>query len=78
LFGTSGGKCFEFVHPTQASRVRLRVFPEPGGYLVIEERLGTVSVRNTLGLLDTQESAAERLRARETELLAQRYQRVDA
>jgi hypothetical protein len=73
----SPGAFEEFVHPTQASRVRLRVFPEPsGGFLVLEEWLGTSPVRRTLGLFDTQDSATERVRLRATQLLAQRYQRV--
>jgi hypothetical protein len=73
----SEGAYDEFIHPTQASRVRLRVFPEPsGGFLVLEEWSGTSPVRHTLGLFDTQDSAAERVRSRETQLLAQRYQRV--
>jgi len=73
----SEGVFEEFVHPTQASRVRLRVFPEAsGGFLVLEEWLGTSPVRHTLGLFDTQDSATARVQARETQLLAQRYQRV--
>ena len=75
----------ELVHPTQASRVRLRVFerqPEPTvagmgpdrpGYLVTEERIGSRTVVSTLGFLPTREEALERLRARAGELAQQRY-----
>jgi hypothetical protein len=74
-----------FVHPTQASRVRLRVFekpPEPTvagmgpdqpGYLVTEERIGARTVFNTLGFLSTREEALARLRERAGELAQQRY-----
>ncbi len=34
----------EFEHPTQVSRVRLRVFPLPEGFLVTEERQGVTTV----------------------------------
>jgi hypothetical protein len=73
------------VHPTQASRVRLRVFdrpPEPavagmgpdqGGFLVTEERIGARTVVNTLGFLGTQDEAIARLRARAAELARQQY-----
>jgi hypothetical protein len=74
-----------FVHPTQASRVRLRVFdrpPEPTvaglgpdhhGFLVTEERIGARTVVNTLGFLRTRDEAMARLRARSAELARQHY-----
>lgn len=74
-----------FVHPTQASRVRLRVFdrpPEPAvagmgpdqpGFLVTEERIGARTVVNTLGFLRTQDEAMARLRGRAAELAQQQY-----
>jgi hypothetical protein len=73
------------VHPTQASRVRLRVFerppesvvaglgPDQPGYLVTEERIGARTVVNTLGFLPTREEALARLHERSTELAQQRY-----
>jgi len=73
------------VHPTQASRVRLRVFerppeetvagmgPDRPGYLVTEERIGSRTVVSTLGFLATREEALERLRERYDELAQQRY-----
>ncbi len=62
------------MHPTQASRVRLRLYePETGGYLVTEERLGSWKVVSTLGLYDRREAALARLEARAGELLGQRY-----
>ena len=74
-----------FVHPTQASRVRLRVFekppevvvagmgPDQPGYLVTEERIGARTVFNTLGFLPTREEALSRLRERAGELVRQKY-----
>jgi hypothetical protein len=74
-----------FVHPTQASRVRLRVFekpPEPTvaglgpdrpGFLVTEERIGARTVFSTLGFLPTREEALARLRERAGELARQSY-----
>ena len=79
-----------FVHPTQASRVRLRVFakpPEPTvaglgpdqpGFLVTEERIGSRTVFSTLDFLPTRELALETLRARATELAHQRYRPASA
>jgi hypothetical protein len=73
------------VHPTQASRVRLRVFekppepvvagmgPEHKGFLVTEERIGARTVFNTLGFDPTREEALARLRSRADELERQRY-----
>jgi hypothetical protein len=73
------------VHPTQASRVRLRVFEKPPeqtvsgmgpdrpGFLVTEERIGSRTVVSTLGFLPTREEALARLRARAGELAQQRY-----
>jgi hypothetical protein len=73
---TSGMEFEEFVHPTQASRVRLRVFSaDGGGYLVVEERLGTAPVRSTLGLFSGKDEAAACLRQREKALLEQQYRR---
>jgi hypothetical protein len=73
------------VHPTQASRVRLRVFEKPAeptvtgmgpdraGFLVTEERIGARTVVNTLGFLPTREEALAQLRARASELAQQQY-----
>ena len=67
----------EYQHPTQASRVGLSVFEQPGGgFLVTEERRGTSTVVKTLGLFDAREAAWDRVRGRESELQAQRYARV--
>ena len=78
------------VHPTQASRVRLRVFerppertvtgmgPDQKGFLVTEERIGSRTVFSTLGFLPTREEALDRLRARSTELAEQRYRPASA
>ncbi len=64
----------ELVHPSQASRVRLRVYEaQTGGFLVTEERAGTSTVISTLGLFDRLEEALGRLEARSTELVRQRY-----
>jgi len=73
------------VHPTQASRVRLRVFeqapedtvagmgPDRPGFLVTEERIGARTVVSTLGFVPTREEALDRMRARADELERQRY-----
>jgi hypothetical protein len=66
----------EFEHPVQASRVRLRVFEQPEGYLVTEERIGTVTVVATLGLFEGREAALGRVAARASDLQAQRYRTV--
>jgi hypothetical protein len=63
----------ELAHPTQPSRVRLSVFPCGEGFLVTEERIGTVTVFRTLGLYGDREAAESRLRERHAELVAQRY-----
>jgi hypothetical protein len=64
----------ELAHPSQPSRVRLSVFPDDGeGFLVTEERIGTVTVFNTLGLFADREAAESRLRERHAELVARRY-----
>jgi len=64
----------EFEHPTQASRVRLNVYEQPeGGYLVTEDRIGTVTVVATLGAYDDREAAVARAAARADELRRQRY-----
>ena len=65
-------------HPSQASRVRLRVYePQTGGYLLTEERQGATTVISTLGLFDRREEALGRLEARTEELLRQRYTKTD-
>jgi hypothetical protein len=67
----------EYEHPTQVSRVRLQVFEVPGeGYLVTEDRIGTVTVVATLGLFSTREAALRRLDSRGRELMGQRYRPV--
>lgn len=66
----------EFEHPVQASRVRLRVFEQPEGYLVTEERIGTVTVVATLGLFADRQAALGRVAARVRDLEAQRYRAV--
>ena len=80
----------EFEHPTQASRVRLNVFEQPagpnppgidtptesGGFLVTEERIGTVTVVSTLGFFDSPEAAMERLKERARQLRLQQYRPV--
>ena len=78
----------EFAHPTQASRVRLNVFEQPaggspveglpdeGGFLVTEERIGTVTVVSTLGFFGDKDSAQARLRERGAELQGQSYRPV--
>ena len=65
-----------FEHPTQASRVRLTVFEHPEGYLVTEERIGTVTVVATLGLFDDREAARARAQTRARDLEAQQYRPV--
>ncbi|HVR69510.1 MAG TPA: hypothetical protein VMT87_01585 [Vicinamibacteria bacterium] len=74
-----------YEHPSQASRVRLNVYeytpaspvaglgPTEPGYLVTEDRAGTVKVVSTLGFFPTREPAFETVRARARELQAQRY-----
>jgi hypothetical protein len=74
-----------YEHPSQASRVRLNVYeyepesqvagmapPEPG-FMVTEDRVGTVTVVSTLGFFPTQDQAFAAFRARANELQAQRY-----
>jgi hypothetical protein len=68
----------ELIHPTQASRVRLRVFRQDDGFLVTEERIGTATVCRTLGVYDAQPAAETRLRERAAELSRQRYGRAPA
>jgi hypothetical protein len=74
-----------YEHPSQASRVRLNVYdyrpesavaglgPSEPGYLVTEERIGTVTVVSTLGFFSDRQKAFEASRARARELQAQRY-----
>ncbi len=60
------------------STVALSAFAPPrGGYLVTEERRGTTTVFSTLGLFDTREAAAARVRERAHELAGQGYRRVE-
>ena len=66
----------EFTHPTQASLVRLRIFPQPEGYLVTEEHQGAATVVRTLGLFDTREDSEASVRTRAAELATQRYRQV--
>ena len=66
----------EFAHPTQVSRVRLRIFQLPEGFLATEERQGVTTVFSTLGLFDRREAAEACVRARAAQLEAQRYRRV--
>jgi hypothetical protein len=74
-----------YEHPSQASQVRLNVYeykpeskvagmapPEPG-FMVTEDRVGTVTVVSTLGFFPRQEQAFATFRARANELQAQRY-----
>jgi hypothetical protein len=76
----------ELVHPTQASRVRLRVFeqlpgghdvaglgPHQAGFLVTEERIGARTVFATLGYDASREEALARVRERAAELVGQSY-----
>jgi hypothetical protein len=76
----------ELFHPTQASRVRLRVFeqvpgghdvaglgPHQAGFLVTEERIGARTVFATLGYDPTREEAVQRVRTRAAELVSQQY-----
>jgi len=65
----------EFEHPTQVSRVRLRIFQLPAGLLVTEERQGVTTVFSTLGLYDRRETADARVRERAAQLEAQRYRK---
>lgn len=66
----------EFEHPTQVSRVRLRIFQLGEGFLVTEERQGVTTVFSTLGLFDRREAAEETLCARAAQLQAQRYHKL--
>jgi hypothetical protein len=74
-----------YEHPSQASRVRLNVYeykpesgvagmmpPEPG-FMVTEDRVGTVTVVSTLGFYPSKEEAFATFRGRANELQAQRY-----
>lgn len=74
-------------HPTQPSRIRLAVFDQTGatspvagmpaqGFLVTEERAGTVKVVATLGAYATREDALARVRRRAEELARQNYRPV--
>jgi hypothetical protein len=75
----------EYEHPSQASRLRINVYgyepestvaglgPSEPGYMVTEDRVGTVTVVATLGFFGSREQAFELARARARELQAQRY-----
>jgi hypothetical protein len=75
----------EYEHPSQASRIRVNVYeyqpestvaglgPSEPGYMVTEDRVGTVTVVSTLGFFASREKAFEVARARARELQAQRY-----
>ena len=75
----------EYVHPSQASRVRINVYdyqpespvaglgPRERGYAVTEDRVGTVTVVASLGYFEEREKAFEAARSRGRELQAQRY-----
>jgi hypothetical protein len=74
-----------YEHPSQASQVRLNVYeyepetqvagmgPAEPGFIVTEDRVGTVTVVSTLGFFPSQEQAFARFRSRANELQAQRY-----
>jgi hypothetical protein len=74
----------EFAHPTLASRVRLNVYayqpdravagmPAEAGYLLTEDRVGTVTVVSTRGFFPARDEAVAALQARARELEAQRF-----
>ena len=75
----------QYEHPSQASRIRLNVYdyqpespvaglgPSEPGYVVTEDRIGTVTVVATLGFFADREKAMEAARSRARELQAQRY-----
>jgi hypothetical protein len=74
-----------YEHPSQASQIRINVYdyqpesavaglgPRERGYMVTEDRVGTVTVVSTLGFFDSREEAFAAARARARELLEQRY-----
>jgi hypothetical protein len=66
----------DYEHPTQASSVRLSVFQQPEGFLVTEERRGTVTVVKTLGVFERREDALARALARGQDLTQQRYRQA--
>jgi len=66
----------EYRHPSQATRVRLVVYEKPEGFLVTEERIGSTTVINTLGLLSSREDALGLARRRAEDLVGQRFTRV--
>ena len=75
----------EYEHPSQASRIRVNVYeyepespvaglgPSEPGFVVTEDRVGTVTVVSTLGFFPDREPAFAAARARARELQAQRY-----
>jgi hypothetical protein len=64
----------ELEHPVQASRVRLSVYQQSEkGFLVTEERIGTLTVVATLGAFDEREAAQAAASARAETLRRQSY-----
>ena len=63
-------------HPNQGSRIYLRLFRQPEGFLLTEEWEGSTTVYKTLGLFDTEAVAESRVRSRIHELESQRFRRV--
>jgi hypothetical protein len=67
----------ELRHPTQASRVLLRIFSPPeGGFLALETWDGTSPVSKTLGLFDVEEEARGRVLERGRQLEREGFSRV--
>ena len=82
----------ELEHPTQVSRLRLRLFsyepsghdavagllPPQKGFNVIEERVSTASVVTSLGFYPTEDQARHRMDERARQLLSQGYRPAPA
>jgi hypothetical protein len=82
----------ELEHPTQVSRLRLKLFsyepsghdavagllPAQKGFNLIEERESTASVVTSLGFYPTEEQARRRLEERAAELARQGYRPAPA
>lgn len=66
----------EYHHPTRVDRVRLALYQQPGGFLVIQERLGESTVVATLGALPSRSEAEALLQQRARQLQAQLFTRV--
>jgi hypothetical protein len=66
----------EHRHPTRVDRVRLAMYQQPGGFLVTQERLGSVVVIATLGVLPGRAEAESLLRQRAHQLELQGFSRV--